>query len=621
MTPPRSMATGIPHPQLPPLLREAVALHEAGKLDEALPAYQRFIDQDPSNPTGLQLFGLLHSQRGEYQAAIEYMKASLDLFPEQAEVANNLGNALSRSGLIEEAIERYTSAVRLQPRYADAWRNLGLSQLEAKRYIDAAASFRRCLELRPDDAAAWLSLGNVHKRQERFAEAIECYEKALGVRPDYAQAHHNIGVCLRMQNEPARALEHYDAARRLGLDRAELHHNRGNAYSDLRQIDEAIDAWKAAVARNPADVSSHRNLNSLLWQQERLDEYLQSYRAALASHPTAAELHLAYAVALNQQENYEAAEQALLAALGRNRDSSELVSQLAYTLENQGRLDDAIKLHAAAVNMPGSIPNHRVSFARALLASGRPDEALEQAKLGAAQMPHNQRALAYLGLCWRLLGDERDAILNDYENLVRVFEVPVPPGYSSAAEFNERLNDVLGTLHVTRRHPPEQTLRGGTQTGGYLLARREPEITALAAGFRECIADYIRRLPPNPQHPLLSRRSDHFDFSGSWSVRLRRSGYHTMHMHPMGWISSAYYVQVPPEIEESDAAGGGLKFGEPDIDIGDQGRARRQIQPAVGRLVLFPSYMWHGTIPFDSDLPRTTVAFDVVPLQGPPRAS
>jgi hypothetical protein len=86
-----------------------------------------------------------------------------------------------------------------------------------------------------------------------------------------------------------------------------------------------------------------------------------------------------------------------------------------------------------------------------------------------------------------------------------------------------------------------------------------------------------------------------------------------MHIHPLGWISSAYYVQVPPEIVDSDVQGGGIKFGEPDIDLGDHGTARRAIQPTAGRLVLFPSYMWHGTVPFESDEPRMTVAFDVVP--------
>jgi hypothetical protein len=37
------------------------------------------------------------------------------------------------------------------------------------------------------------------------------------------------------------------------------------------------------------------------------------------------------------------------------------------------------------------------------------------------------------------------------------------------------------------------------------------------------------------------------------------------------------------------------------------------IRPEVGQLVLFPSYLWHGTVPFDDAAPRITVAFDAVP--------
>jgi Putative 2OG-Fe(II) oxygenase len=38
------------------------------------------------------------------------------------------------------------------------------------------------------------------------------------------------------------------------------------------------------------------------------------------------------------------------------------------------------------------------------------------------------------------------------------------------------------------------------------------------------------------------------------------------------------------------------------------------VQPVLGRLVLFPSYMWHSTVPFRGPTPRTTIAFDVVPI-------
>ncbi|MEX2495285.1 MAG: tetratricopeptide repeat protein, partial [Woeseia sp.] len=601
------------HGELPPPLRQAVALHRSGDLAGALACYGRFVEQNPQHPTALQLLGLLHSQRGEYEQAISYMRESLRLFPQQAEVANNLGNAFSRSGKADEAAESYSAATRIYPRYLDAWRNLGLCQLERHRIGEAVTCFQRCLELRPDDAAAWLGLGNAHKRQNDLDAAISCFEKALALRPDYAEAHHNLGVCLRIRQRPVEALDHYAAAGGAGLDGAALHHNRGNALADTGDARAAIKAWRTALERNPLDLDSHRNLNSLMWQQELLDDYLASYQQALRRHPQAVPLRLAYAMALNQQERFAEAERVLREGLRHPAESSELKSLLAYTLENEGRRDEALKLHAAAVAMPGATPDHRISYARALLASGRPDEALVQARLGAVQTPFNQRALAYLALCWRLLGDPRDAVLNDYRSLVRTYDVPVPRGYSSSGEFNERLSRVLRALHSGKRHPPEQTVRGGTQTSGSLFDRREPEIQQLVAGLKLCIDDYIAALPPHGDHPLLARRSAAFSFAGSWSVRLARRGYHTMHVHPFGWISSAYYVEVPPAVTDG-TAGGGLKFGEPDIDVGAEGAARRLVRPEVGRLVLFPSYMWHGTVPFETGESRLSVAFDVVPV-------
>jgi uncharacterized protein (TIGR02466 family) len=387
----------------------------------------------------------------------------------------------------------------------------------------------------------------------------------------------------------------------------------GNALIDMQQAGRAIDAYKAALDQNPADLDTHRNLNSLLWQQELLADYLKSYEDVLKKHPDAEPLRLAYATALNQKESFLEAEQVLREGLRHSGETSELKSLLAYTLEGQGRWEDALKMHAAAIDTPGSIPNHRINYGRALLACQQPDKALQQVQAGAAQTPFNQRALAYLGLCWRMLGDKRDALLNDYENLVRVYEVPVPAAYSDAADFNRRLQAVLEPLHIGKQHPAEQTLRGGSQTSGDLFDRHDPEIAALSAALRACIEDYIGRFPRNEEHPLFMRRSGNFDFSASWSVRLGRCGYHTMHTHPLGWISSAYYVEVPADIVDSDEHGGGIKFGEPDIDLGAEGEARLKIQPSIGRLLLFPSYMWHGTVPFESDEPRMTVAFDVVP--------
>jgi len=83
------------------------------------------------------------------------------------------------------------------------------------------------------------------------------------------------------------------------------------------------------------------------------------------------------------------------------------------------------------------------------------------------------------------------------------------------------------------------------------------------------------------------------------------------HLHPEGWLSSAYYVAVPPETTDPHARSGWLKFGEPALPVPGATPAFA-VQPLPGRLVLFPSYLWHGTTAIHGTEPRLTLAFDVV---------
>ena len=82
-------------------------------------------------------------------------------------------------------------------------------------------------------------------------------------------------------------------------------------------------------------------------------------------------------------------------------------------------------------------------------------------------------------------------------------------------------------------------------------------------------------------------------------------------MHPRGWLSSAFYVDVPPALAEGRQ--GWLKFGEPGPPTGPRLGPEHWVQPQPGLLALFPSYMWHGTAPFGGEAPRLTIAFDIVP--------
>ena len=126
----------------------------------------------------------------------------------------------------------------------------------------------------------------------------------------------------------------------------------------------------------------------------------------------------------------------------------------------------------------------------------------------------------------------------------------------------------------------------------------------------------VARLSKDPSHPLLARTSQSLTFTGSWSVRLRGGGgHHVSHFHGQGWISSAYYAKLPNLPEEGQGTAGYIQFGAPPEHWGLELPPRRVVRPEPGLLVLFPSYMWHGTVPFSGEDIRLTAAFDLVPQE------
>ena len=208
---------------------------------------------------------------------------------------------------------------------------------------------------------------------------------------------------------------------------------------------------------------------------------------------------------------------------------------------------------------------------------------------------------AHSETAWRLSGDVRHGWLVEHVGLWQTHDLPVS-GMMALA-------DCLRGLHQRKAHPLDQSLRGGSQTEGTLFWREEPEIRALKEAISGAVATHVASLPAEvPGHPTLDaeRRNSDWHFSGSWSVRLTGAGFHVAHMHPAGWLSSAFYVVLPEMAGEE----GWLMLGEPPAELGTGLAPLDRVEPKVGRLALFPSWLWHGTRAFGAG-ERLTVAFDV----------
>lgn len=249
-----------------------------------------------------------------------------------------------------------------------------------------------------------------------------------------------------------------------------------------------------------------------------------------------------------------------------------------------------------------------------LVRRGSPDEAARLGEAFVAMEPDNQAAWCLLATAWRMTDDPGHGWLVEQPGLVGAVDLDIDDAAMAA------IATLLRGMHFARAHPFDQSLRGGTQTGGYLLRRSEPEIRLVRHALTCAVRKHINQLPPrDAKHPLLKHRRDSFHFTDSWSVRLLDGGWHVSHCHSMGSLSSAFYITLPPACA-ADPHAGWLTIGEPPEDLNTRLKPLQMIEPRVGRLAVFPSYLWHGTRPFPKG-ERMTIAFDTLfgapPLPGP----
>lgn len=610
-------ATMSPEAEVTRLLQEAFNHINRNEAPAAEALLERALLINAEEPNALQLLGLIRQAQGRAAEAEELYRRSLAANPAQPHVHHNLGTLLYHQNRFDEAIAALEEAVRQKPNYAEACLRLGHAYQSRARYAEAEKAYRQALRVQPNFQMARQSLGGVLNDQGRSVEAERILRQALaaGSRDprQVAALQHNLGVSLKQQRRFEEALALFDAAQQAVPDMHAVDYNRGNVLQELGRGEEAVESYRRAIARNPLNMPAHSDLNRLLYRLGRDEDFLASFDEVGALYPEVGEIPLTKADFLFRAGRYDEAVEAFERAAPRLVDNVTPYDGLGLIHAREGRFAEAIKAHEKAVEMEPDNAHAWTNFAETLLRAGDPERAREAAERAIAIEPGHQSALGMWGLALRKLDDPREQDLNDYERLVQIFDLPPPDGYADMESFNRDLNAYLDRLHSDRREALEQTLRGGTQTLDNLFGRGHTPVELLRARIDDAVGAYVGAMKAGEDHPLTKRRTRDIAYAASWSSRLHDCGFHTNHVHPKGWISSCYYVALPDAVADAEGKQGWIKFGEPDFDAGFADPVRRAVQPQVGRLVLFPSYMWHGTVPFRSKDARTTIAFDVTP--------
>jgi tetratricopeptide (TPR) repeat protein len=484
-----------------------------------------------------------------------------DALAELAEQAFATGDEERAIPLVLAGAEQHQSAL--------LWQWTALLQRSLDEHQEALGSFAEAARIAP--ANVKIAQGRAQTAMEAGLPAVELFEYARSLAPG------NGAILVGL------------AAARAAAGDGE----RGAA--ELRAVLDRAPAW----------TYGHEQLAQLLSTLGRPDEATSSIEDAIRRFPGQAVL---WETLLNIQLRRGAYE-TLHEIVGRARAAGVISPEFAiYEAIHAAEFDDEVfpplLFDAAPPDIDFALGSWRV---RHLLRKGAVEAALPILDEG-LKGDHSAELWAYAATAWRMAADPRSEWLERDERFVHVIDLTdtLPP--------LEELAGTLRSLHLARGEYLDQSVRGGTQTDGPLFSRIDPVIRSLRAAVTSAVEHYIAQLPPPDEaHPLLKHRRDRrVRFSGSWSVRLHSGGRHSNHVHPQGWISSALYVSLPGRVAGEPENAGWLTLGEPDDKLRLELGSWREIEPKPGQLVLFPSWMWHGTVPFREG-ERLTVAFDVRP--------
>ncbi|MFS0735942.1 tetratricopeptide repeat protein [Sphingomonas sp. 1P06PA] len=460
------------------------------------------------------------------------------------------------------------------PHDADA---LTLSGLVAQRTGDAAEAVAAFGQARDADPANPARIGNhaiALKQAGRFAEAIAAFEAALAIRPAAAVTLANLGSCL------------------IAAERAT----------------EAERVLRQAVAAKPDHGEAWNSLGVALVRQRRAAEAIDAYRRALAIRPGHIEATLNLIDALIAAGDAEKAEPLSREMQRLHPANPRAANQLAGLLERSGEREAAIQIYREAFAR-GPI-NHPigVNLATALIAAGRDAEALPVLDRLIAALPTVTTPLALRCAALDRLGqaEMRDALMA-VDRFVSIHDIDAVMGFASIDIFNRALEAELRAHPSLTFEPAGLVTRGGRQSDE-LTNADTPAIAALAALARNALAERIVSIGSG-DHAFLMARPERWSLT-MWGTILSPGGAVDPHIHAPNWLSGVYYPTLPAATDDGEA--GWFAIGALPDRLGGGGTIRT-MAPRPGRMILFPSYLWHATLPFGGDAERISFAFDLVP--------
>lgn len=388
--------------------------------------------------------------------------------------------------------------------------------------------------------------------------------------------------------------------------------------ADRNRRGVVVELARKAVALRPDDARQWELLAQALLAMDRDDEAVAVLADAAARLPAAPKLPLILAGIHQRLGRGDLFERVMRQVPDIPADDLPTTLDRLELLMKAAAANDAVRIAHEILVLD---PTHDAAMEHLAYAlKGSPEAMIPICRAALDRRAGHVLARYELAASYARLGRPDDARkLIDLDRFVMVTDVVAPGDYAAAGTFARALSDEIARNPTLKPDPAGKATRGGLQTAADLAFTSDGAVGALIDRLRSAVDTFVAGLPDRSDDPFIAARPE-IAAIHAWAVVYPGEGFQKSHIHYSGWLSGVYYVTAPNLSRGDDVRAGCLALGSLDLP---EGRAPpwgvRDIRPAPGRLVLFPSFVPHATLPTKSSEPRICVAFDVVPCA--PQAS
>jgi protein O-GlcNAc transferase len=266
-------------------LREAIALHQQGRIADAERRYSEILKLYPNHPDALHFLGVLEFQHGHHGRALELIDRSLAVNARNAAAHYNRANTLRDMARPEDSVRGYDSALALNPKHVSALINRAAVLRTLDRHADALEGYDRAIALAPGEANAHFGRGDALTQLNRFDAAIDAFDRAIALAPAKPEFLTGRGHALCRAGRHSDALTDFEKAIATSPKHAGAFAGRAIALMELRRFADAVESYDRAMALDPAWIEMHYGRGSALIELGRHDEAIAGFRRLLALRP------------------------------------------------------------------------------------------------------------------------------------------------------------------------------------------------------------------------------------------------------------------------------------------------------------------------------------------------